>query len=171
MSNRVKLNNVLLSNVFFTNNGKNTIHVNECKEEFFGVYNLSLQNESVLCEGSSDNLIYCDILIDNNLHSKIPFHVVKSNDNKITIDKNTLQGKKSRILTEEKKKDIYSEIVSELDDGYRTKEQLIELLKESEQDKKQISKEVVDIKRQLEKIQNKKEVIVENTIPKVSLAK
>lgn len=178
----LKINNIIVNeNIFFSEEGENIIYAKDYKEEFFNIYNVKFLNESILCESKVSNHISCDIFHNNGIFKNVIFKIIKSNDEKIVINKKTLVEKIPAILSESKKIDVYSEIVSneaykkleekkidvyseivlDLEKKYRTKKQLIELLKESEKTKKQLSEEVEKTKKQLNEIKNKKEIIVE----------
>lgn len=98
MKKNIRINNIPFENVIVSEEGKNIIYAKSCKEEFFGVYNIKVGNKGILCESNSPNRIYCEIILDGKVYENIPFEIVKSENSRIIVNKNTID---KNIMNEE----------------------------------------------------------------------
>lgn len=163
----IKINNVLVKNVIFTEKGENEIHTTNFKEEFFGVYNVGIGNKTIICESSSPNNVNCDVLVKEslleNLFEKVPFKIIDSTKNKVVINKNLILGK-SPIVKTLKQVDAYIEIEEGLKEHSKSKKDLEYLLEKSEKEKITISEEINELKKQIQEIGNDKKIITEESL-------
>lgn len=153
MEKSVKINNVSFDDVLFVKNGDNTIFANEIKEEFFGVFNLNLFNKNIICEGKSNDIVSCDVSLNNHFFKDIPFRIKKSKKNQIVINFNNLDGKNHSIC-EEIKRDAYDDLLVELKENEEKSKNELELIVEKAiMEKKKMSNEIMDLKEQIKQIE------------------
>lgn len=153
MEKSVKINNVSFDDVLFVKNGDNTIFANEIKEEFFGVFNLNLFNKNIICEGKSNDIVSCNVSLNNHFFKDIPFRIKKSKKNQIVINFNNLDGKNHSIC-EEIKRDAYDDLLVELKDNEEKSKNELELIVEKAiMEKKKMSNEIMDLKEQIKQIE------------------
>lgn len=158
-----KINNIFFENINISNEGDNYLYINECKEEFFNVYNVNIFGKNVLCEGKNVDFFECDLLFDGKKY-KIPFNVILSDRNKIIINENFIKnGKAFKLKNDtifEKKKDALHIIQEDL-----KKEKEIEIFKEKiNEEKIKILNEYNSIKKEFSDLENKKEKINDEII-------
>jgi len=136
MKKNIRVNNIPFENVIISEEGENIIYARGCKEEFFGVYNIDVGGKNILCESNSPKKVYCEIILDGKVYNNIPFRVVKNNNPKIIINKNTINenmldektmmlemsrlrgeikelSKNKELLNESAKKDYKEEMLNE----------------------------------------------------------
>jgi hypothetical protein len=153
MEKSVKINNVSFDDVLFVKNGDNTIFANEIKEEFFGVFNLNLFNKNIICEGKSNDIVSCNVSLNNHFFKDIPFRIKKSKKNQIVINFNNLDGKNHSIC-EEIKRDAYDDLLVELKENEEKSKNELELIVEKAiMEKKKMSNEIMDLKEQIKQIE------------------
>ena len=75
MENSVKINNILFDNVLFVESGENIIFAKDITEEFFGVYNVNVLGENIICEGKSNNDVVCNLSVGDDVFENTSFKV------------------------------------------------------------------------------------------------
>jgi len=86
MKNFIKIGNATLKDINVSPSGENTIYAKEIKEEFFGIYNVSIQDKNLICPINESNIVSCSVVIDNMLYENVKFTVIKSDKNKIRVN-------------------------------------------------------------------------------------
>jgi hypothetical protein len=92
MENSVKINNILFDNVLFLESGENIIFAKDVREEFFGVYNVSVLDENIICEGKSNDHVVCNLSVGDDVFENTSFRVKKSNKNQIVINSKNIKN-------------------------------------------------------------------------------
>ena len=98
MKKNIRINNIPFNSVIVSEEGKNIIYAKSCNEEFFGVYNIKVGDKDILCESNSPDRIYCEIILDGKVYENVPFEIVKSQNSRIIVNKNSVD---KNIMNEE----------------------------------------------------------------------
>jgi hypothetical protein len=90
MRKEVKIGGSKLSNVFFTETGENYIFAKDYKEDFFGIYNVTILNETFICKHLKKNYVEAKLEIDNTIYDKVLFKIVKEGREGLILNSKTL---------------------------------------------------------------------------------
>jgi hypothetical protein len=157
MRKNVKINNVLFDNVLFVEKGDSTIFAKDIREEFFGVYNLNIMGKNIICESKSNDVVVCNLSVGNRVFENTSFKVQKSEKNQIVINLNNKQS----YISEEVKRDAYDDLLIELKENEDKSKQELELIVEKAiVEKKKLSNEIIDLKKQINQIEKSNQKLV-----------
>ena len=155
MENSVKINNILFDNVLFVESGENIIFAKDVREEFFGVYNVSVLGENIICEGKSNDHVVCNLSVGDDVFENTSFRVKRSNKNQIVINSKNI-----------KNNELYMEKIKMSDEIMELKRQIKEIEKSNRRlltEEKNTSKRE-ELLTEFFDIKNQNDILIEEKI-------
>jgi hypothetical protein len=155
MENSVKINNILFDNVLFVESGENIIFAKDVREEFFGVYNVSVLDENIICEGKSNDHVVCNLSVGDDVFENTSFRVKRSNKNQIVINSKNI-----------KNNELYMEKIKMSDEIMELKRQIKEIDKSNRRlltEEKNTSKRE-ELLTEFFDIKNQNDILIEEKI-------
>jgi hypothetical protein len=99
MLKEVKIGGTKFNNVFFTETGENYIFAKEYKEDFFGIYNVTVFNESFICKHVKDEYVKVKLEIGNKIYENVVFKLIEEGREGIILNSKTLPKPKAVVST------------------------------------------------------------------------
>lgn len=153
----LKINNILIENVIFSDEEENVIYAKDFKEEFFGIYNINVLNENILCESKVPNYVLCEVKLNDKTYGNVSFKIKKSNKEKIIINENLLNQKESNSKFKPLKKII--DIEELIKEDIRKEKELLEFKKKVEHEKKVLTENYNSLKNEFDSLKKNKNKI------------
>ena len=149
MAEKIYINNIPFKNFNFVENNENLIVAESLKEEFFGVSLLKVFGEEILCEQVAQDIVSCNLKIDDNEYKNIKFKVIieSNKKSKIAINVHSLNNPEP-IIASKKELDLISEdFVSYYSESKLDLSKDVEKIKEKNLLIEELENEILNLKR------------------------
>ena len=149
MSKEIYINNIPFKIFNFVENNENLIVAESLKEEFFGVSLLKIFGEEILCEQVAQDIVSCNLKIDDNEYKNIKFKVIIESDkkSKIAINVHSLNNPEPIIISKKKLDLISEDFVSHYSESKLDFSKDVEKIKEKDLLIEELENEILNLKR------------------------